>query len=226
MKLAPREAELVEIVVLALLAGFIALRLIAVLGRHDESSEPAQPMMRRADAASEGSNVVPLVQAERPPLSLPDNLNDTARGGLEEIAEADPYFDPPAFIEGAQAAYRMVLEAFWSGDKDALKELVSDDIYDDFSAAIDARSADEMSYDNRLVSIHDVEILGAERRGHMAEVTVRFDAELITVTRDANGAVIDGSEDEAAQTHDVWTFSRHLGSDDPAWLLIETDGAD
>ncbi len=218
---------MVEIVVLALLAGFIAFRLISVLGRHDESAEPQQPAMnRQTSVPQQGSNVVALEPVSRPPLVLPEDLNDTARGGLEDIAEADPYFDPATFLEGATAAYRMVLEAFWSGDRDALKELVSDDIYEDFTAAIDAREKDDMRYENRLEKIEDARILSAEKRGYMAEVTVQFDADLMTITRDAEGVIVAGSEEAATQTHDVWTFSRHLGSEDPAWLLIETDGAE
>ncbi|MGB7405752.1 MAG: Tim44/TimA family putative adaptor protein [Pacificimonas sp.] len=216
---------MIEIVVLALLAGFIALRLISVLGRHDESAEPQQPLQRNA-ARPEESNVITLTPTERPPLALPDNLNDSARSGLEAIADEDPTFDPAAFVEGSQQAYRMILEAFWAGDKDALTNLVSDDVAEDFAAAIDAREADDNSYENKFVDVENAEIVSAARRGSMAEVTVRFDAELATVTRDADGNVVAGSETDTVQTHDIWTFSRHLGSDDPAWLLIETDGAD
>ncbi|MBV7257250.1 Tim44 domain-containing protein [Pacificimonas sp. WHA3] len=215
-----------EIVVLALLAGFIALRLISVLGRHDESAETPQPMMRTKEAPRAGGNVIAMPAAERPPLTIPDGVNDTARGGLEAIAGEDAYFDPTAFVEGATAAYRMVLESFWNGDKDELKDLVSDDIYDDFAAAIDARADDDNQYENRLVDIENAEILSAGLRGQMAEITVRFDSDLISVTRDADGNVIAGSDSDATQAHDIWTFSRHLSSDDPAWLLIETDGAE
>ncbi|MEM8826090.1 MAG: Tim44/TimA family putative adaptor protein, partial [Pseudomonadota bacterium] len=161
----------------------------------------------------------------RAPLAFPEGLNEAARGGLERIAEEDPDFDPKAFLEGATAAYRLVLEAFWSGDRDALKDLVSDDILADFSAAIDAREADGLVYENRLVGVDNAEILSAERRGQMAEVTVRFDADLVAATRDRSGDIVAGSEEDATETHDVWTFSRHLASDDPSWLLIETDGA-
>ena len=216
---------MIEIVVLALLAGFIALRLISVLGRHDESSEPQAPVLPRS---RKEDNVVQLRgegATVRPAITMPHDVNDAARSGLEDIAEADPLFDPAQFLDGAQAAYRMVLEAFWSGDRAALRELVSDDVADDFESAIDARDADGLTYENRLVGIENAEILSAARRGQMAEITVRFDADLVAVTRDAEGNVVAGSESDATQTHDIWTFSRHLSSEDPAWLLIETDSA-
>lgn len=216
---------MIEIVVLALLAGFIALRLISVLGNHDESSEPQAAVLPRKPARE---NVVPLRGSEPAaslPLAIPEDVNDTARAGLEDIHAEDPDFDPVEFLEGATQAYRMVLEAFWAGDRKALAELVSDDIADDFGAAIDAREADGLHYENRLVGVEKAEIIGAARRGQMAEVTVRFDADLVAVTRDNDGNVVAGSESDATQTHDLWTFSRHLQSEDPAWLLIETDTA-
>ena len=216
----------IEIVVLALLAGFIALRLISVLGRHDESSEPPQPaVMQRRNDTGGTSNVVPLDAATRPALALPDNLNDAARSGLELIADADPFFDPVAFVDGARSAYRMVLEAFWRGDRNALKELVSDDIYDDFSAAIEAREKDGLSYENSLVGIENAEIMSASRRGEMGEITVRFDADLIAVTRDADGKC--RRRPPKAMRPRRMTSGPSAATcrpKTPAWVLIETDG--
>jgi predicted lipid-binding transport protein (Tim44 family) len=223
----PREeAELIEIVVLALLAGFIALRLISVLGSHDESAEPQAPVLPRK--ANE-DNVVSLRGGDIPPaaaMSIPEDVNDSARAGLEAIYAEDPSFDPGQFLAGATEAYRMVLEAFWAGDRQALDELVSDDISDDFAAAIAAREESGHVYENSLVGVERAEIVGADLRGQMAEVTVRFDADLIAVTRDGDGNLVAGSESDATQSHDVWTFSRHLRSEEPIWLLIETDTAD
>ncbi|MBZ6378110.1 MULTISPECIES: Tim44/TimA family putative adaptor protein [Pacificimonas] len=219
---------MIEIVVLALLAGFIALRLISVLGNHDESAEPQAPVVPRAQAR-QADNVVSISggdAAQAQPLTIPDDVNAAARAGLEDIHAADPDFDPVRFLSGATEAYRLVLEAFWRGDAEALKELVSDDIAEDFAGAIEAREADKLTYENRLVGVERAEIVSAVRRGEMAEVTVRFDADLVAVTRDAEGTLIAGSESDATQSHDIWTFSRHLRSDDPAWLLIETDSAD
>lgn len=216
---------MVEIVVLALLAGFIALRLISVLGRHDESSEPQAPPLPRSAARPAAVAARGAEPAARAPVAIPEDINESARRGLQQIAEADQNFAPAEFLEGATAAYRMVLEAFWSGDREALRDLVSDDIAEDFGAAIDAREADGLTYENRLVGVEKAEIMSAGLRGQMAEVTVRFDADLVAVTRDGDGNVVAGSESDAVQTHDIWTFSRHIGSDDPAWLLIETDSA-
>lgn len=216
---------MLEIVVLAMLAGFIALRLISVLGRHDESSEPPAEILQRTPAPAANAQGAYVGMPARAPLELPEDLNAAARSGLQEIAEGDPNFDPAEFLRGATAAYGMILSAFWEGDKAALKELVSDEIGDDFGAAIDVRKEEELTLENELVSVENAEILSAERRGQMAEITVRFDADLVSVTKDKDGTVVAGSTSDAVQAHDIWTFSRLLGSDDPAWVLIETDAA-
>jgi len=214
---------LIEVVVLAMLAGFIALRLVSVLGRRTGHEEPAGDIVRRSPAeqlpAATGSADAPAA----PTLELPQTMPAELRASLAAIAAADPSFQPARFVDGATAAYRMILEAFWKGDNEALKTLVSDDTADEFAAAIEAREAEGLSIDNRLVGIEKAEIVGAELRGSMAEVTVRFDADLVALTRDKAGDVVAGSTSDAVSTHDVWTFSRHTGSHDPNWLLIETD---
>lgn len=214
---------LIEVVVLAMLAGFIALRLVSVLGRRTGHEEPAGDIVRRSPAEqlppSAGGADAPVLA----PLDLPAGLSADLRASLSAIAAADPGFQPTRFVDGATAAYRMILEAFWKGENEALRELVSDDIAEQFAAAIDARKEDGLTLDNRLVRIERAEIIGAEMRGAMAEVTIRFDADLVALTRDRDGNVVAGSTSDAVATHDVWTFSRHTGSHDPNWLLVATD---
>jgi predicted lipid-binding transport protein (Tim44 family) len=150
-------------------------------------------------------------------------MPDAVKAGLSAIAAVDPAFDPDRFVSGAKAAYGMILEAFWKGDAEALKDLVSDDIAAEFADAITARNADGLRLENRLVGVTGADIVAAGLRGAMAEVTVRFDADVVAVTRDAGGAVVAGSTADAVETHDLWTFSRHTGATDPNWLLVATD---
>ncbi len=126
---------------------------------------------------------------------------------LQGIADADAGFDPAKFLAGAQAAYRMILDAFWSGDAAAMSGLVSDEVLEHFRVAIAQR---DTALPHRLVSVDAAAISAARMVGQMAEVTVRFDATIAT-------------GDATAAGHDVWTFSRHVGAHDPAWLLIATD---
>jgi predicted lipid-binding transport protein (Tim44 family) len=142
---------------------------------------------------------------------------------LREIAAADRRFGIQQFLEGAQGAYRMVLEAFWRGDKDELGQLCDRDVYEGFAAAIDARNAAGETLDNRLIRIEDAVITAASFDAPIARITVRFNSDIAAVTRDAAGTLIAGSLDDAIESHDVWTFSRNVTSTDPNWLIDETD---
>lgn len=213
----------IEIVFLAMLAGFIALRLVSVLGRRTGHENPA-PGAFRGGAAEVAAPGAAVADVRRPSmLDMPADLDPKLHEPLQAIADADANFEPGRFTEGAKAAYRMILEAFWKGDTATLEGLVSDDVAADFRHAIAAREAQGLTLENRIVRIERAAIVGARLAGMMAEVTVRFDADLVAVTRDKAGNVVAGSTSDAVPTHDVWTFSRHVGSHDPNWLLIETD---
>ena len=142
---------------------------------------------------------------------------------MRAIVAADRKFDVTAFLDGARSAYAMILEAYWRGDKDELAQLCDKDVYDGFVAAIDARAAAGETLDNRLIRIEQATIDHAELDGTTARVRVRFVADIATVTRNAEGAVIAGSLDDAIESRDLWTFSRDVTSRDPDWLLDETD---
>jgi predicted lipid-binding transport protein (Tim44 family) len=94
-----------------------------------------------------------------------------------------------------------------------------------FADAIAARNAAGHVLDNRLVSIERAQIQDAAVEGRTGRITIRFDADIAAVTRDAQGTVVAGSLSDAVQTHDLWTFTRMLRSDDPNWKLAETDEA-
>ncbi len=143
--------------------------------------------------------------------------------GLREIVAADRRFDPAAFVEGAKGAYTIVLEAFWRGDKDELRELCDDDVYASFAGAIDAREAAGETLDNRLIRIEETAITAADLMAPLARITLRFTADIAAVTRDRDGNVVAGSLDDAVESIDLWTFSRDVTSSDPDWLLDETD---
>ena len=218
----------VEIVILAMIAAFLGLRLYSVLGRRAEHEE--EPIQARFDAKTDS----PGAPAPRQALDRPANVQ-TARPrdvpavlpalerDLREIAAADRRFDLHAFVVGAQGAYRMILEAFWRGDKEELAQLCDSDVYEGFATAIDARVAAGETLDNRLIRIEDTAITGASFDAPVARITVRFTADIASVTRDSAGNVIAGSLNDAVEAHDVWTFRRDVTSADPDWLLDETD---
>jgi predicted lipid-binding transport protein (Tim44 family) len=158
------------------------------------------------------------------PRELPGVL-PVAERALREIAAADRRFDALLFLQGARGAYRMILEAFWKGDREQLAQLCDADVNEGFIAALDHRTAAGETMENRLVRIEDATIVDASLQGTLARVTVRFTADIAAVTRNAEGAVIAGSLNDAVEAKDLWTFSRDLTSTTPDWLLDETDEA-
>lgn len=212
------------VVLLAMVAAFLALRLYSVLGKR--TGQEQQPLPRRADelpASIPSPRTVDVVSDIRVPESR--NIESGAEAGLRQIVAGEPGFDVPRFLEGAKAAYRMTLEAFWRGDDEMLKTLALPDVHAAFAEAIAARREAGETLDNRLVSIERAVISDARLDGREARITVRFDADIAAVTRDAEGNVIAGSLTDAVETHDVWTFARTLKSGDPNWKLADTDEA-
>ena len=211
------------IVILALVALFIGLRLYSVLG--ERTGHEQQPILRPAD---QDARVHPPVA--QPPAAAPsaDNSADLAfvplaGPGVRAILAADSSFDVARFLEGAKAAYRLILESFWKGDLAALKPHVDGHVYDTFADAVEQRGKDGLKLDNRLVTIEQAVISEATLERSVAIVTVRFEADIAAVTRNAAGEVVAGSMSDAVQTRDLWTFRRDLSTNDPNWLLIETD---
>lgn len=214
----------IEIVILAMIAAFLGLRLYSVLGRRAEHEE--EPIQGRFDAKPDALPLAPASRAQVNPLLRPNDLTPAmpaVERGMREIVAADRRFDALTFLEGARSAYGMILDAFWRGDKEELGQLCDRDVYEGFASAIDARIAAGETLENRLVRVEEAAITSASFNAPMARITVRFTADIAAVTRDADGNVIAGSLNDAVQSLDIWTFSRNVSSPDPDWLLDETD---
>ena len=220
-----------SIVLLAMIAAFLGMRLYSVLGkRTGHEQEPVLP--RRDERAAASPAPVRLDEGETP-AALPAAgasgaglvYEPAAEAGLRQLLAADRHFDAGRFMEGAEAAYRMILEAFWAGDRETLRDLCDDDSYEGFVEAIEARDARGEKLDNRLVGIDSAKITAVELSRREARITVRYQADISAVTRDAEGKMIAGSMSDAAQADDLWTFRRQIGSSDPNWLLDEVEAA-
>ena len=212
------------IVILAMVFLFVAFRLWSVLGRRTGHEQTIARPAEAAPAPIGAGRSLP----DTPLPALPSRsevVEPRAEAGVRAIARADGSFDAAHFLEGARSAYRMILEAYWRGDEEALRRLTDDDVFEAFSQAIAERKAAGQVLDNRLVSIETAVIEQARLAAGVASVTIRFDADIAAVTRDTEGNVIAGSMTDAVPTHDVWTFSRQVRSDDPNWMLVETDEA-
>ncbi len=213
------------IVILALVALFIGLRLYSVLG---ERTGHEQPILKPADPEQADPLVEPRAQARPSTVAAqgdPDDLSylPTAGPGVRALLAADSTFDVARFLDGSKAAYRLVLEAFWKGDLEAMRPYVDNHVFETFASAVEQRSKDGLVLDNRLVAIDQAIIAGAEVDRSVALVTVRFEADIAAVTRNSAGEVVAGSLSDAVQTRDRWTFRRDIASRDPNWLLVETD---
>ncbi len=213
------------IVILALVALFVGLRLYSVLG---ERTGHEQPIVKPAEADASASLDRRAATAQAIGAAPASDVNEhaylpTAGPGVRALLAADPSFDVARFLEGAQSAYRLILESFWKGDLDAMRPHVDGHVYDAFASAVEQRATDGLVLDNRLVAIEQAVIAGAEITRKIALVTVRFEADIAAVTRNAAGDVVAGSLSDAVQTRDRWTFRRDVGANDPNWMLVETD---
>lgn len=218
-----------SIVLLAMIAAFLGMRLYSVLGKR--TGHEQEPVLPRRDERTAPAPVR-LEDGDAPPAphGAPGDgaglvYDPAAEPGLRALFAADRSFDAGRFMEGAEAAYRMIYEAYWSGDREALRDLCDDDSYEAFVAAIDARDARGETLDNRLIGIDSARITAVDVGRDEARITVHYQADISAITRDAEGRMIAGSMSDATQTNDLWTFRRQLGSSDPNWLLDEAEAA-
>jgi predicted lipid-binding transport protein (Tim44 family) len=220
--------DIYTIIFLAL-AVFIFLRLRSVLGQRTGSERP--PFDRTARNAVQGAqdnNVVPIPGKVAPPTDRWKGLTEPGTPlaqGLDAIAAQDSSFDPRHFLSGARGAYEMIVLAFANGDRRALRDLLSSEVYESFEAVIRDRERHEQKTETRFVSIDKAELVGAETRDRSAQLTVRFVSQMISVTRDKAGTIVDGNPDKVADITDVWTFARDTTSRDPNWKLVGTGSA-
>ncbi len=151
--------------------------------------------------------------------------NSEVSQGLVEIYRADASFDPDHFVQGAKAAYEIIVTAFAEGNRKTLKNLLNNEVYDGFNAAIAERERRGEQIDQSFVGIKSADLVEAELKGGVAHLTVKFVSELISATRDRAGVVISGDPKRIREVTDIWTFARDASSRDPNWKLIATQAA-
>lgn len=212
-------SQLLDIVLIATVAGVILFQLYRVLGRRTGHERPPQENYRfgsvpAQDTVGAAPKQLNHVSADRP--------SDPVASGLFDIGLTDRAFDRDQFVKGARAAYEMILTAFAANDRDALKPLLSDEVYSAFDSVMRRREQNGEKATLTLVGFTDVKIIAAALKGSTAEVTLAFGAQLISATTDAKGAVIDGDAKSVHDITDVWTFSRDVRARDPNWTLVAT----
>lgn len=219
--------QFVDIIFFALVAAFIILRLRSVLGRrtgnerrHDPFAKP--PTKEKAAEPAVESQRGEVVTLPRRPAVEPTPGSPLA-AALTQIKVADPAFDEATFETGARAAFEFIVAAFAAGERDKLRPLLNDEVYENFESAISAREAAGQKQETTLVRVKSADIADARMEGPTAFITVKYVTEQINATRGADGAVVEGNPDRITDVTDIWTYARNTRSDDPNWVLVATD---
>lgn len=227
------------------LAVVIFLRLRSVLGRRTGSERPPYDPYSASDTDKADGGQDKVVDLPRrgggddgaATAGMNDDAEVAARireyaadntelaNGLANVSRADARFEPGEFLQGAKAAYEMIVTAFAESNKRMLKDLLDRDVYEGFSAAIADRESRGEIVDQSFVGIEKANIVEAELKGRSANVTVKFVSELISATHDRAGEIISGDPKHIKEVTDIWTFARDVSSRNPNWKLIATQAA-
>jgi predicted lipid-binding transport protein (Tim44 family) len=212
--------QIIDIVVFAVIAGLLVLRLRSVLGRRtgtEQRRDPFQPPAGKPPA----DKVVPLPPRARPLPASVDAPTPLAQS-LAQLKAADRSFDEKQFLTGARAAFEIIVNAFAKGDTGSLQPLLSPSVYASFAEAIRQREARQEKLETHLLSIKSLDIAEAALDGDTAHVTVKYVSEQSNATRAADGALVEGNPDHVEEKTDLWTFARPVRSRDPNWTLVAT----
>jgi predicted lipid-binding transport protein (Tim44 family) len=216
----------IDILFFAMVAAFIALRLRSVLGRRTGQERRRSNGWGGARANGHGDNVVNLPDrsqsAAETDRAIADLDDSKVKTGLTQLRLADPEFDLRGFIDGAKKAFEVIVDAYASGNKEALAPLLADDVLAGFTSAIDQRQAAGQTLETQLIAIQDAQVADAAMLDSRAQITMRFTSEQVNILRDSAGNVVDGDPSAAEEVVDIWTFERDTRSDDPNWILVET----
>lgn len=212
-----QEIAFIDIIFLALVAGFLILRLRSALG-HKTGTEKQRDLHGRPIDQSESDNVVPLPGRRENSVSE----ESLSAPGLAEVMEADPAFVPEEFLGGARRAFEMIVEAFAKGDRETLRLLLAEDVYRSFEGEIQSREHNNLTLETALEFVRSISFVKAGIVKGVVMLEVRFVSEQISVVRDSEGRIVDGDPNETVVIVDDWTFTRDPRSDDPNWKLAST----
>ncbi len=186
-------------------------------------SKPAAVPMNNFASPAENINAIENVSDI---LDRNMSMSDEAAAGLKDISLKDKAFNLPFFLRAVQDAFIYIVEAFAEGDRNTLKDLLSENVYKAFDAALDAREKQGLKTSVEIHAVRKMELTNAWMKDRMAFITIRFIADETRVVRDDKGEVIEGNPDRVAETIDIWTFGRDVRSRSPAWVLYETRDED
>lgn len=233
--------DLTTLITIAI-AVFVLLRLRSVLGQrtgHQNPDDYSRPISKskRDDATNDDGvpdNVVKLPERNNPGAQERENpalkeIDELAKPrtklnrGLKDVVASDDSFSPKEFLGGANMAYEMIVNAFADGDDKSLRNLLAPEVFEGFNDAINQRKEAGETVKSNFVGIDKSEIKEAQVKDAEAQVTVRFESQIVSATYDKGGNIIDGDENEVVRVTDLWTFARDTRSRDPNWKLVATE---
>jgi predicted lipid-binding transport protein (Tim44 family) len=214
----------IDLILFGMIAAFLVLRLRSILGRRqgfERPPEPHRPDLRvvPAEGPTVAGHVIdgvaePVAAPARP---LPDPASPLGQT-LARMRQAGHGFEPARFLDGAEAAFRLIVTGFADGKRELLAPLLTDDTYRAFDAAIGAREANGETQRTELRAIRSATLEAAELRASHASLTVRFVSDQVNLTLGRDGQPVTGTE-AVTEIVDIWTFERDLNASDPTWRL-------
>ncbi len=224
----------VELILFGMIAAFLVLRLRGILGRRQGFERPPEQRpsnvvdLRASAAQARAQPAPPVIDGVAEPLVtiarvLPEDASAAGRA-FAAMRQVDPSFNPTRFLEGAEAAFRLIVQGFAAGDRGALRPLLTEDTFHAFDGAIAGRETARETQRTEIRAIGTVAVDAAELRDRDASITVRFVSDQVNVTLGPDGNPVAGA-DALMEITDLWTFERALGSQDPAWRLAAARSA-
>ncbi len=227
----------IDIIILAVVTGLLIWRLRSALGRRtgNERQHPlGQPRQGDVNSAQGNDNVISLPgrtqedfqeDAEQQKATMaqfaPEGSELSEK--LLELQSVDRSFTAGEFLSGAKMAYEMIVTSFASNDRETLRPLLAADVFEKFDQVMTEREEKDMTVETEFVGVQSADFVKASLRDRISEVTVKFISELVSVTKNADGAVIEGDPTRIKKVTDVWTFMRDVTNPDPNWKLIRTE---
>lgn len=224
-----------DILLYALIAAGLIFWLRSILGTRHEDEDPPRFLSEdekdpfsppaKKESGSDKSNIINLDNVVGQRFDLPLHIridNKTAENNLEDLAKKYPDFDLNHFLEGAQHAFPMIIEAFADGDKETLQNVLVKPVYDAFEKVIEEREKRGEKVETEVKSVEKIDVVEAIVKDDIFYITLRFTARETCVIRDKSGEIISGDPDRTTQMIDIWVFGRELNSDGPEWYLYET----
>lgn len=216
-------SPLIQLLVLAGIAIFLILRLKNVLGTRDGYEKPPVPQQPAKKARPDFE-----VIEGGPDRDITDHVAEDSpqAEALTAMKRIEPEYSVSGFVQGARGAYEMILMGYELGNLDEIQPFLAEDVYESFVSGVAAREDQGLKVEAEFIGVRETAIADVrfDKDSNRAEITMRFIGELTSVVRDRGGDIVEGSPTSVKRQKDTWTFARTMGSADPNWLLVATDG--